>query len=338
MTEFSAQSPDRPRLTLLRWVLLCTAAETIGMTAASAAATAGNTSQGLGAGAALALVIAGGLIEGAALGWLQGRGLSLMLPGLSRWRWFAVTVVIAGVGWAAASAPAALSGDENGTAPPIGLIVAGGAGLGLVMGAVLGTAQALVLRRQVRHPWRWFVISAVAWMPTMAIIFLGATTPDASWGVLHILLLGAATGAVAGAVLGLVSGAGLPTLDGPSLGVRIIEWMLSSPLRSRPGRTLTVLRIAGARTGKLLDVPVQYADADHGMVVVPAHPETKTWWRNLRRPAAVEFLRDGRWQHGLGSLVLLGDDHYDESRAAYSERWRSLTLPADQLVVLITPI
>lgn len=84
------------------------------------------------------------------------------------------------------------------------------------MGAVLGAAQATVLRPHVRRPWRWVGANMAAWAPTMAVIFLGASAPSADWSVPTVVALGTVTGLVAGAVLGLVSGWFLPTLDAPA--------------------------------------------------------------------------------------------------------------------------
>ena len=183
------------------WIIACVVAEGIGMTASAVAARA---SEELPRSAALVVVIAGGLIEGIALGVLQGAWLARRFPGLSRFGWAATTVLIAGLGWALASAPSVLA-DPGGTEPSTVFVLVMAAGLGLAMGALLGTGQALVLRGHVRHPWRWIGISAAAWTPTMVVIFTGATVPDASWSAAAVILTGALTGIVAGFVLGLVS-------------------------------------------------------------------------------------------------------------------------------------
>ena len=57
---------------------------------------------------ALAIVVAGGLVEGLALGWAQSGQLRRRLPDLRRTRYVLWTVLVAGLGWAAASAPAVL--------------------------------------------------------------------------------------------------------------------------------------------------------------------------------------------------------------------------------------
>lgn len=201
-----------------RWILATTAAETIGMTAAATAsvvagrvvADATSTS---GIAASLAIIVAGGLIEGAALGLLPARVLRRWRPAFrARW-WFVATFLVAGLGWAGASVPGALATDD-GQAPPVALVLAGAAGLGLVMGALLGAAQAPAFRAAVGRPGRWVAVSTIAWTPTMVVMFGGATLPDVSWSPAAIILTGVVTGVAAGAVLGLVTGVLMPMLDG----------------------------------------------------------------------------------------------------------------------------
>ncbi|HYF73799.1 MAG TPA: hypothetical protein VD864_13305 [Nocardioides sp.] len=202
------------------WVSACALAEAVGMTAAAGAA---RVADGFGVAAALGVVVAGGLVEGTALGWAQSHVLSRVAPALVRGRYVAVTVLVAGLGWAGASAPSVLaddSGDSGGTRPVLALVLLGAAGLGLVMGPVLGAAQAAALRGAVDHPWRWVPANTAAWPVAMVVIFLGATAPEASWPVWSVLVLGAVTGGVAGGLLGVVSGWFLPSLAGAAGGNR----------------------------------------------------------------------------------------------------------------------
>jgi hypothetical protein len=195
-----------------RWVLACAAAEAVGMTAAAGAATwshwlVGEPDATREVVLVLGLVVAGGLVEGLSLGLAQSWALLATHPAHPRQLYVALTVVVAGVGWAGASLPAALSGASvPGTEPPAALVVLGGAGLGLAMGGLLGAAQAVALRGVAARPWRWVTANAVAWVPAMAVIFLGATTPEAAWPWWQVLILGCVTGGVAGACLGGVLG------------------------------------------------------------------------------------------------------------------------------------
>jgi hypothetical protein len=194
-----------------RWVAACAAAEAVGMTAAALAARLGTD---VAPAAGLALVVAGGLVEGTALGTAQAVLLRRLLPRLRRARYVAATVLVAGLGWAAASAPAVLSSDEGGTTPRLPLVLLGAAGLGLVMGAGLGAVQSWALRGAAPHPWRWTTANVAAWPGAMAVIFVGATTPGEDWRLDAVLGLALVTGALAGALLGVVTGRFLPAVTG----------------------------------------------------------------------------------------------------------------------------
>lgn len=212
MVRTTAEPPARPDVRapsrLRRWVLLCAGAEAVGMAAAAGAARAATALPADRTVLAWGLVVAGGLVEGTALGAAQSAALRPDVPHLRRRQWVLVTVAVAGLGWAAVSAPAVLGGDDGSGAGPAPVVVAlGAAGLGLLMGAALGAAQAGALRGVVARPWRWVGVSAAAWMPAMVVIFAGATAAPASWSDAAVVALGAGTGALAGAVLGAVCGA-----------------------------------------------------------------------------------------------------------------------------------
>lgn len=313
------------------WIIACAAAEGIGMTASAAAARAAVGLTGL---AALALIVAGGLIEGVALGGFQAAWLGRRIPGLSRVGWILTTVLVAGVGWSLASAPSALGGDD-GQAPPVLVQVVGGAALGALMGALMGVAQALVLRGRVRHPWRWVSISALAWTPTMLVIFAGATLPDESWSTPPVIALGAATGLVAGAILGAVSLAFMPTLTGRS----IWSGMLARLLRAGTfglDRTLTLLRVTGTVSGTTYELPVQFAREGDVVVVFPGRAENKTWWRNLEHPSHLTLWVDGGWRSAVGRVVRAGDgEAFGSARAVYQHRWPSVPIGDDAVLVRI---
>ncbi len=324
--------PEMPP-SLLRWTVLCAAAEGVGMTAAAGAARA---ARDLADGPGLAVIVAGGLVEGVALGTAQAWPLGRWLPSLRRGRYVLATVLVAGLGWAAASAPAALSGDEGGSSPSLALVLPGAAGLGLVMGAVLGAVQALALRGAVAHPWRWVSANVAAWPGAMCLIFLGASAPEADWPVGEVLLLGAVTGVAAGAALGLVSGWFLPSLSGAPVQNRAVLGVLGSRWHARLDRRVIGLEVHGRKTGRCYRFPVQYAEDARGLVVVPGHAERKSWWTNIREPATpVGVLRGGVWVPGLADLLRPGDPGYAEGLDTYLRRWPRPALPDGQPIVRI---
>lgn len=328
------------RVGIRRWVVLCAAAEGLGMTAAAAAAKTSLELYGEPAGrlevtVALTLVVAAGLVEGVALGGLQALGLRRLWPRLSVARFLLVTAAVAGLGWAAASAPGVLAGPGDGSAPSELLVLTGAAALGALMGAVLGAAQALVLRPHVRHPGRWVSANAVGWAPAMSVIFLGATRPDTDWSVPAVVTAGAVTGLTAGAVLGLVTGWFIPSLDGSPAYNRVVLGVLSSPAHGLADGTLAGLRVRGRVTGRTFELPVQFAADGSDLVVVPARPQTKQWWRNLRRPAPVGVLVHGHWVDGEARVVSPGDPAHQTALAAYRRRWPRVRVPVDVPVVRV---
>jgi hypothetical protein len=265
------------------------------------------------------IVVAAGLIEGLALGVAQSTGLSAWLPGRLRTRWLLVTLAVAGLGWAGASAPAMLAAD-TGPEPPLAVILAGAVGLGIAMGAVLGAAQAWVMHRQVPHPWRWVTANMAAWAVAMPIIFVGAGLTGADWPLAAVAASGTVTGLTTGAALGLVSGLLLPSLAGIPASGRVVLSLLASPLHRLLDRSFIGLRLRGVVSRRELTLPVMYAQDDSGFVVVPARPDRKRWWRNLRRPAPVAVLFEGHWRPATAQILQPEDAGFQASLASYQRR------------------
>jgi hypothetical protein len=294
VTDFS------PRLPFRRWVGATTAAETIGMTAAATAAVIAARVDSVAAG--LAIVVAGGLVEGLALALFTAGVLRRWRPSVRSAWWVTATIIVAGLGWAGASAPAALAGDGDGTEPPLALVLAGAAALGLVLGALLGLVQAPALRGAVAHPWRWVGVSAAAWTPTMVVMFLGATLPDATWSPTAIILTGVATGVLAGALLGVVSAVVSPVLEGSRVSREVVVGILESPAHGLLSGSLVGLRVRGRRTGRVLRFPVAFRRDGDDLLVTPGWSQRKRWWRNLVGGARVEVLAAGVWRSAWATV------------------------------------
>lgn len=282
-----------PRLPLGRWVAATTIAETIGMTAAAGAAVLAARVESVVGG--LAIVVAGGLVEGTALAVLTALVLRRWRPAVHTAWWVVATLAVAGLGWAGASAPAALAGDGDGVEPPAALVLAGAAALGLVLGALLGAAQAPALRGAVAHPWRWVGVSAAAWTPTMVVMFAGATLPDATWSPAVIVVTGVITGILAGALLGVVSGVLSPRLEGASPSREAVLGLLESRAHGMLSGALVGVRLRGRRTGRVVRLPVAFRRDGDDLLVTPGRSRHKLWWRNLVGGATVDVLVSGRW-------------------------------------------
>ncbi len=312
-----------------QWLLACVLAETFGMAVSAGAARGAGA---VGAMVGFLIVLAGGLAEGTALGLLQASALRPL--GIRRLAWVVATVLVAGLGWAAASAPAALSGDDSGSTPPLGLVLLGAAALGLAMGSVLGAAQAIVLRHHVQHPWRWCAANACGWAVAMPVVFLGATTAASTWPWPVVVGYGALTGALAGAALGAVTGAWLPSLNG--VPVRHQTMLRALAWRAAPAQAgWTGLTVTGRRTGRQFSFPVMAAPLGHtSLVVLPGRPDHKTWWRNLDPSAEVGVLDEGSWRIARARLLRPGSLDFSVARSAYVARWPRVRVGAGPLVVL----
>lgn len=84
--------------------------------------------------------------------------------------------------------------------------------------------------------------------------------------------------------------------------------MLRSPLSGVVDSSLTLLSLQGRRTGREVNLPVQYAVDTDALWVWPGQAETKTWWRNLAAEAPVQLRLRGRTVPGTG-VALRGVDH-----------------------------
>jgi hypothetical protein len=325
----------RPRtasLPLGHWIAACAAAETLGMTAAAAAARLGDgASNPMGA---LALIVAGGLIEGVALGSLQALVLSRWLQGFRARLWIVTTTVMAGLGWAAASAPSQFD-EGSGAAPGAGWVLGGAALLGAALGGLLGAGQMLVLRGRVPHPARWVGVSMIAWAPAMLVIFFGATLPDSSWALPGVVVTAALTGAVAGALLGAISGILSAWLTGTSATNQVILELLGSSVARRLGGSLVGLRLHGRRTGRVIELPVQYATDGDELVLYPSKPGRKNWWRNVLADRDLDVLLGGRWRSARGVVVMAGDPRWALGHAIYARRWPRVRVEADSPLVIV---
>lgn len=149
------------------------------------------------------IVLVAGAWEGLCLGTAQALG--LRAPAL---RWIGATMVLAVLGYAGSLGMGAGGADD--AAPSFWLILAAGAGMGLVLGPLMGLAQALAARGTVPVG-RWALANLVGWVPAMMLIMAGASLAERTWPLAGVAALGAVTGALAGMAIGGATAYVLPT-------------------------------------------------------------------------------------------------------------------------------
>jgi hypothetical protein len=168
----------------------------------------------------------------------------------------------------------------------------------------------------------------------MAVIFVGASTPGSDWPLVAVTGIGTVTGLVAGTLLGLVSWLFLPSLSGATSRDRAVVRLLKTPAHAALSGSVCVLRVRGRRSGRTVELPVQYAATRDRAAILPARPQTKQWWRNLLEPAPVDALVQGEWRHGEATVLRPRDAGYDDAVTLYRRRWPRARLAADALVVV----
>jgi hypothetical protein len=156
-----------------------------------------------------------GLIEGALVGLLQWSVLKQAFSTIQRKTWMQATMIGAAIAWFLGSLPSTLinmGSQVTGEAvqePPQVLVLLMAAGMGLVLGLVLGWPQWRALRKVVQPAWVWLPANSIAWAAGMPIIFAAidlafkqATTFAAVLtGVVGIIFAGAVVGAIHGLAL-----------------------------------------------------------------------------------------------------------------------------------------
>jgi F420H(2)-dependent quinone reductase len=83
----------------------------------------------------------------------------------------------------------------------------------------------------------------------------------------------------------------------------VLRPLLRSPAGRRLATRLALIRYRGRRTGRVYELPVQFARDGSRVWVLPGSAEHKTWWRNMRDGIDVGLLLAGRWFHGRAAVV-----------------------------------
>jgi len=201
---------------LERWITVTVLGEAIGFGGAMALgrlvlALAGEPDAGpLAELFLLGLSATAGLIEGACLGLAQWLVLRRVFTRLPLRHWVVATAMGAALAWvlgmgAASHAPL--------RPPPLPLLVMVTLAGGLVLGALLGAAQALALRRFVPGAGAWVLASALGWMVGLLFALAGvALTPEPGPSLFNIAVL-LVCGAAMAVAPALATGLVLQTFD-----------------------------------------------------------------------------------------------------------------------------
>lgn len=203
-----------PRSFYRRWIIANGLAELVGLggTFAIGRAVAVWLGDGVDVSAHLATisvaVLVGAAFEGAVVGYGQAAAVVAAKRDFPKAAWVRATVLGAALAWLVGMLVGALAssggqGTASGAEPSRGIMLAGAAAIGLLVGPLLAVAQWHVLRRIGVGARRWIGANALAWAAGMPVIFFGMSTlpPAASWARC------AATVAVASLAAGLLVGA-----------------------------------------------------------------------------------------------------------------------------------
>ena len=213
-----ARTLTRParRVRWARWTLACTAGELLGIAVAATMAVlliryGGEPETYAARFGVLAVMTLAGALEGVALGSFQWVVLRRSVPSVPARAWIGVTLGIAAFGWLLGIIPPLFLFDASAGVPPpevpdVWVLVGGAALLGLGLGALLGGAQALVLRRHSEGALAWTVANAIGWAVGMAVLFGIAGLVPAGAGPVLGLVYGAAGGICSGVAVGSVTG------------------------------------------------------------------------------------------------------------------------------------
>lgn len=164
-------------------------------------------------GTALLAVAGGVLFEGILVGYAQARVLRARDTAFRSGQWILATAIGAGVAWLLGMIPStamALAGPAAAGEPPAWLsgpmqyVLA--AGMGLVLGPILGIPQMFVLRRFAPRASRWVLANALAWAVGMPVVFFGAGAVPNEMSVAVAIMIVGLTCLAAGLIVGAVHG------------------------------------------------------------------------------------------------------------------------------------
>jgi hypothetical protein len=232
-----------------RWIIANGWSEAIGLGTTfligrSLAPMLGSPGPGMVLLGAAAAVVLGMVLEGVVVGAAQEQVLRRVLAGLRPGSWTAATALGAGAAWLIGMTPSTVVGLTASpsqsatppTEPPVLLQYTLAVLLGLVAGPMLGSAQALVLRRHTERAGRWLWANAMAWAVGMPVIFVGMDLVPWSRGGVAVGVAIFAVCGVAGMLVGAIHGRILLRMTGGALLPQIEAEAARRSARTNPPR------------------------------------------------------------------------------------------------------
>lgn len=206
-----------------RWVLLCAAAELLGISAAGIWYAAMNIWIGepeplIQRSLAWILMTMAAIPEGLILGGLQAIGIRWFIPDISMKRWILATVLVGLLGWGIGTFfPLFLAPEASSTGsvyePSLFIIALFASVFGLLVGAVFGGVQSMAFPKNVEKRSSWIWANAIGWAIGLPLIYTGAQigADFSNWS--FRLLAWALGGCGAGISIGIATGSALKRIE-----------------------------------------------------------------------------------------------------------------------------
>lgn len=160
----------------------------------------------------LLTMVCAGSLEGASIGFFQWNVLRRKFPAITIRAWLTPTVSVAAFGWLVGMLYPTFLAEANSAQPddvemPACLIAVFAGVFGLLVGAMFGGAQWIVLRHHAQKAALWIVGNAFGWALALIWIYLAASLPTAHTSLPVTAVIGASAGILAGLSVGAVTGA-----------------------------------------------------------------------------------------------------------------------------------
>jgi F420H(2)-dependent quinone reductase len=117
----------------------------------------------------------------------------------------------------------------------------------------------------------------------------------------------------------------------------VLRVLLRSPAHRLLSGSVLLLEYSGRRSGRRYGLPVMYAAAGDGFVVMAGQPAGKTWWRNFcGEPQPVVATVSGKQEPCTARLLGAGSDEHRQAVEAYRRRFPKPALDPTAPVLLLT--